>query len=101
MSSSFMQKIRNDYSSTNVTTSAYVELDAALDKDVSAIDIFDSSGQTLLIATGAAGAEIDLFYIMPGGLERQDCYLSQGVRLSVKAVSATASTGELTINLWG
>lgn len=95
-----VQHIRNDYSSTNVTTSAYVELDSALDGDVSELEIFDSSGQTLVLAIGAAGSEQDQFYIPPGGLERQTSLLSSGQRLSIKAVSANATTGELIINMW-
>ncbi len=95
------QMIRNAYSGTNVTTSAYVELDDALDGDTNEIEIFDSSGETLLLALGAASAEVDYMYIMPGGNGRVRAVLPAGVRLSVKAVTGTASTGELTINLWG
>lgn len=95
------QIIRNDHSSTAVTTGAYVELDSALDSDSSYAEIFDSSGETLLIAVGAAGSEDDQFYIMPGGNGRIPLLLNEGMRLSVKAVSANTSTGELVINLWG
>lgn len=95
-----VQLIRNDYSSTNVTTSAYVELDSALDSRVSEIELFDSSGQTLVLAIGASGSEVDTMYIMPGGNGRVRLLLEEGTRLSVKAVSGNATTGELTINLW-
>jgi hypothetical protein len=92
--------IRNAYAGTNVTTSAYVELDAALNANVSAIEIFDSSGETLLLALGAASGEVDTLFIMPGGNGFLNCALPKGARLSVKAVSGNATTGELTINLW-
>ena len=95
------QMIRNDYSSTNVLTSAYVELDSALDGNTNEIEIFDSSGETLKLALGPAGSEVDIMFIMPGGNGRIMLGLPQGVRLSVKAVSANATTGELTMNLWG
>lgn len=95
-----IQRIRNDYSSTNVTTSAYVELDAALDGDITELEIFDSSGETLVLAIGASGSEVDQIYIMPGGNGKIECLLSKGARLAVKAVSGDATTGELTMNLY-
>jgi hypothetical protein len=95
------QLIRNDYSSTNVTTSAYVELDAALDGHTNEIEIFDSGGETMLLALGPVGSESDIMYIIPGGNGRIKLGLPQGARLSVKAVSGNVTTGELTMNLWG
>lgn len=95
-----VQLIRNDYSSTNVTTSAYVELDSALNKDVNELEIFDSSGQTLVLAIGAASGEVDTLYVVPGGNGRINCVLPAGARLSIKAVSGNATTGELTMNLY-
>lgn len=96
-----LQLMRHDYSSTNVTTSAYVELDAALDADTKSVDIFDSSGETMILAYGPAGGEEDLMYIMPGGNGRADILIPKGVRLAVKAASGNATAGELTINFWG
>jgi len=96
-----IQIVRNDYSSTNVTTGAYVELVSALGSGMSEIDIFDSSGNTMILAYGAAGSEVDWMHIMPGGNGRGLAHLPEGVRLSVKAVSANSTSGELTINIWG
>lgn len=95
------QIIRNDYSSTNVTTGAYVELDASIDGDILEVEIFDSSGQTMVLALGAASAEDDMIYIMPGGNGRISLIINKLQRLSVKAVSGNATSGELTMNLWG
>lgn len=95
-----VQIIRHDYSSTSVTTSAYTELNSSLNGDVTELEIFDSSGQTLVLAIGAAGSETDQFYIIPGGNGRRTVLLHEGQRLSVKAVSADATAGELTINLF-
>lgn len=95
-----VQLIRNVYSVTSVTAAAWVELDSAVNENISEIEIFDSSGQTLKLGTGASGSEADLIYIMPGGNGKIECLISKGVRLSVRAVSGTASTGELTINLY-
>ena len=96
-----VQIIRHDYAVTSVTTAAYVELDAALNQFSAEIEIFDSSGETLVLALGAASSERDEFYIIPGGNGRIRALLPKDARLSIKAVSGTASTGELVINLWG
>lgn len=97
-----VQKIRYDYT-VNVTTGAWVQLDSALNADCAFIEIFDSSGQTMELGIGASGAEAALpFYIFPGGNAPQlvACPLPVGIRLAVRAVSATAATGELTINFY-
>jgi len=91
-------KDRHDYSSVNVTTAAYVELIASTSANIYRLNIFDSSGETLVLATGAAASEVDLFYIFPGGNPLIEVYIASGTRLSIKAVSATASTGEIVIN---
>jgi hypothetical protein len=90
--------LRNDYTGTNVTTAAYVQLIASTSSDINVLDIFDSSGETLVFAVGAAASEVNQFYIAPGGNGKIELYIPSGSRLSVKAVSATASTGELIIN---
>lgn len=95
---SVIELIRNDYSSTNVTTSAYVELVASTSGAIYTLNVFDSSGETLVLATGAAASESDLIYIPPGGNDRIDVFIAAGTRLSVKAVSADATTGEIVIN---
>lgn len=88
---------RNDYTSTSVTTAAYTQIDASAANDINRLQIFDSSGQTMLLATGGAGAETDVLYIPPGGID-VDYYIPAGTRISIKAVSATASVGEIVIN---
>lgn len=92
---------RNDYSSGNVTTSAYTQLVASLGSACKEVEIFDSSGQTLLLATGAAASETDQIYIIPGGNGRVPLSIAASTRVSVKAVSATADSGEITINFYG
>ena len=93
--------VRNDYTGTNVTTGAYVELIASTAADITKMQIFDSSGQTLVIATGAAASEVDKFYVFPGGNGDIDVSIPSGTRISIKAVSATADAGEISINLIG
>lgn len=92
--------IRNDYTSTSVTTSAWVEIVASLSADVQEIEIFDSSGQTLELGVGGSGSEARQLYILPGGNGKVPLRIASGARVSVKAASATASVGELVINFY-
>ena len=96
-----VQTLRNDYSSTNVNTSAWVELDASIDKNVTSIEIFDSSGETLKLSVGpASGAEVDTMHIVPGGNGLIGFVMNPGQRLAIRAVSGNATTGELIINMY-
>lgn len=88
--------IRNVYSTTNVTTSAYVQLVASTSMDINRLHIFDSSGQDLVLAVGPAASEVDQIQIFPGGIDA-DLFIPAGSRISVKAVSATANAGILAI----
>ena len=94
---------RNDNSSSNILTSAYTELvaAAAIVVDVHEIEIFDSSGQSLVLATGGAGSEVNKLYVFPGGNGRIPLLIPANTRVAVKAVSATANSGEFLINFYG
>jgi hypothetical protein len=91
---------RNDYSSTNVTTGAYVQLIASTSTVTSLVEIFDSSGQTLVLAVGGAGSEVDQFYINPGGNGQIPFAIPSGSRVSIKAVTATAASGYINLTLY-
>ena len=93
--------VYNDYSSTPVTTAAYVTLIASLPAAVKQVEIFDSSGSVLTLALGAAAAEVDINQVIPGGNGLIPCVITAAARLSIKAVSANASSGLLVINLYG
>ena len=83
-----------------VTTLAYTQLIAATAAYTTQLDIFDSSGQTLVLAFGAAAAEVDQFLITPGGVGPYNIAIPAGTRISIKAVSANATVGEIDINLF-
>lgn len=95
------QFVRNDYTSVNVTTAAYVQLIASVAQDYQEFEIFDSSGQTLKIAFGAAASEVDQFLVFPGGNGRIKKKVTSGTRISIRAVSGTANAGEISLNLYG
>lgn len=95
-----VQSVRMLYSTTNVTTAAWVQLIASLNYDVTRVEIFDSSGQTLMLGLGASGSESNYFDITPGGNGMVDAKISKGSRISLRALSSTASSGEITINFY-
>jgi hypothetical protein len=94
------QIVRNNYATTNVTTGAYVQLIASTTSAYTAVEVFDSSGQSMVLAIGAAAAEVDQFYIFPGGNGRVNVNIATTQRISVKAISGNATTGELLINFY-
>lgn len=92
---------RNAYSTTSVTTGAYVELIASMPAAVKEVEIFDSSGETLVLAIGDSGSEINKIFVFPGGNGRVPLQIASGARLSIRAVSANATSGEFTANFYG
>lgn len=92
--------VRNVYSGNNVTTSAWVQLVASTANAVSMICVFDSSGQTLQLGTGAVGFETALVNIFPGGNGCEPVKISASTRVAIESLSATANTGELDINFY-
>ena len=92
---------RNVYSTTSVTTGAYVQLIASMPAAVKEVEIFDSSGETLVLAVGGAGSEADKVYVFPGGNGRIPLQIAASARLSIKAVSNNATSGEFTANFYG
>lgn len=95
-----LSPVRNDYTGTPVTTGAYVQLVASTAAAVSEIEIFDSSGQTLVLALGPAASEVNKVIIFPGGNGRIPLKIPASTRVSVKALSANATVGELDINFY-
>ena len=89
----------NAYGTTPVTTAAYVQLVASTGDQIRKVQIFDSSGETLVFATGAGGAEVDQFYVFPGGIETL-VDIPAGTRISIKAVTGNATAGYFAMNAW-
>lgn len=95
-----VEQLFNDYASSNVTTSAYVQLVASTSAAASKVEIFDSSGECMILAVGGAGSEVDQLYIFPGGNGPVSLTIPAASRISVKAKTGTASEGYLAINLY-
>ena len=92
--------VYNVYSSTNITTAAYVQLIAATTSAAQNIQIFDSSGQGMILAVGAPGSEVIQAYVAPGG-DAFQLNIPAGSRVAYKALTANATAGYLLINLLG
>lgn len=90
--------VRNVYGTTPVTTTAFVELIHSAANPTNWAIVFDSSGQTLGLYTGQVGAEVLQAIIPPGG-DTLPFPCAAGSRVSIKALSADATAGELDINL--
>lgn len=90
----------NDYSSTNVTTSAYVQLVASTTSACTAVEVYNQSSSSIYFATGAAASEVNQFIIPPGGNGMVPITIASATRISVKAVDANATAGSLIVNFW-
>ena len=91
----------HDYASTNVTTSGYTTINklpsgTTTASAANAIEIFDSSGESLILAVNS----VDQILIMPGGNGLIPLAIPSGATITVKAKTATASSGFLAINLY-
>ena len=93
--------VYNDYTVTAVTTAAYVQLVASTTSATQELEIFDSSGQAIYLATGAAASEVNQIIIPPGGNGRVKLSIPAGTRVSAKAVAVNANVGFITINFYG
>ncbi len=96
---SYADSVRYAYSSGAVGTVTWVQLIASTAALINCIELFDSSGQTLELGTGAPASETRVLIIPPGGLDA--CIplrIAAGTRLAIRALSATTGTvGEIDI----
>lgn len=91
---------RRLYTSTTVSTASYYAM-ATVSATVNEVEIFDSSGQTLYLATGTASAESNRLVITPGGNGRVPLSVPAGTRFSITAAPGnTATAGEIDINFY-
>lgn len=96
------QSVRKVYTTATaslVGTAAYVAI-ATVTSVVNEIEIFDSSGQTLVLATGTAGGETDRILVPPGGNGLVPIVAPAGTRFSLKAKSSAATAGEADVNFY-
>ncbi len=86
------------YSSTNVTTGAWVQLDASTAATFNYMTIFSSCGETIELGTGAPASETRVLLIPPGGIDAQIKQLiASGSRLALRGVSGNCTTGQISL----
>lgn len=85
---------------TPVTTSAYTEIIASTSAVARKVEIYDTSGEILILAFGAASSEVDQLYIPQGGNGPIELLIPASTRVSVKAHTANTASGYLLINTY-
>jgi hypothetical protein len=101
-SNQYANSTRLDYSVTNVTTGAWVELLASVGaNDIQGLTLFDGGGYAMELGIGGAGSEARLLLIPPGGFNGViPLNIPATSRLSIRAVGAAlVNAGEIDINL--
>lgn len=94
----YSDSARQDYSSVNVTTGAWTQLIASTAAAINSLCITDQSGQIMELGTGAAASETRVFLIARGWSGCIPLRVAAATRVAVRAVSATASSGDLVIS---
>ncbi len=86
---------------TGLSTSAWTTAIAVTAAAAKGFQLFDTGGQYLLWATGAAGLEVALFVTGPGTDQTMQVQIASGLRLSVKALNTVPTGGSIAANLLG
>jgi hypothetical protein len=97
-SRSYADSVYYAYASGNVTTGAWVQLVASTAANINLLCITDQSGQAMELGVGAAASESRVFLIAPGFSGCVPLRIASAARISVRAVSATASSGAITLS---
>lgn len=99
--------VRVLYSTANMSASAYSTLVSSTARALKGLSFYNSGVNPVVIAFGAAASEVDQMVIPPGvnsgNLVVSSVFfyplpVSQGVRLSAKALNSTMSSGDLMLN---
>ena len=97
-SRTYADSVNQDYGSGNVTTGAWTQLLASTAAAINLLCITDTSGQVMELGTGSAASETRVFLIAQGFSGCIPLRIAASTRLSVRAVTATANSGYLTIS---
>jgi hypothetical protein len=88
------------YSTTNVTSSAYVTLTSNITTSTSNLVIVDTSSELMKLAQGPVGSEVDICAFQGNGypVNISNIYIPAGTRLALKAISGNATSGYNTVS---
>ncbi len=74
---------------------------ASVTTNINMVELFDSTGFTARIGTGALGSETDLFMNLPGGNGQVPVRINAGTRIVAQPISSSLAVGaELTMNFY-
>lgn len=93
-SRSYSDSARYDYTGGAVTTGTWVEVDSSTAAAINLVCVTDQSGQVMELGSGAAMSETRILLIARGWSGCIPLRIAASTRLAIKAVSATASTGD-------
>lgn len=82
----------------NIAAGAYSQIIASLPSAICEIEVGNSTGVPIILATGGAGSETDILIIPSTGLTRQAVCLPSGTRLAVKSLKGLIDSGFVTMN---
>lgn len=94
----FSTSVYRSYVSASVGTVNWVELIASTAEATNLLCITDQSGEAVELGVGAAASEARVFLLAPGFSGCIPLRIASAARVSVRAVSATASTGAITLS---
>lgn len=94
----YSDSVNKDYAGGNVTTGTWVQLIASTAAAINLLCLTDTSGQVMEIGTGAAASETRVFLIAQGWSGCIPLRIAASTRLAVRAVTASATSGYLTIS---
>ncbi len=97
-SRTYADSVNKDYSGGSVTTATWTQLIASTAAAINLLCLTDTSGQVMELGTGAAASETRVFLIATGWSGCIPLRIAASTRVSVRAVTATASSGYLTIS---
>lgn len=86
--------------SGSITTSAWTQLIATLSDEVNEIQIYNGTGKTLKLGTGAPASEVQVAVVPFGVVSNIKILLATGTRLSLQAIEGSAS-GVVAANFFG
>lgn len=97
-SRTYADSFNKDYTGGNVTTGAWVQLIASTAAAINLLCITDTSGQVMELGTGSAASETRIFLVAQGWSGCIPIRIASGTRVAVRAITATASTGYMTLS---
>jgi hypothetical protein len=94
----YADSIRHNYASTNVTTGSWVQIIASTAATINTIIVDDTCGEVMELGTGAAAAEARRMLVPRGGQGVPvDLAIAAGTRVSLRAVTASCTSGDFVL----